>query len=72
MQIIWISGATSHYRKFNITKTQLTRFAAALGFLFIMIGSAIYFMGFRVAIKIDPGMARDMGGVVIPPPLNLT
>jgi murein DD-endopeptidase MepM/ murein hydrolase activator NlpD len=64
MQIIWISGATSHYRKFNITKTQLTRFAAALGFLFIMIGSAIYFMGFRVAIKFDPGMARDMGGVI--------
>ena len=64
MQIIWISGATSHYRKFNITKTQLTRFAAALGLLFIMIGSAIYFMGFRVAIKFDPGMARDMGGVI--------
>lgn len=64
MQIIWISGATSHCRKFNITKTQLTRFAFALGLLFIMLGSAIYFMGFRVAIRFDPGMARDMGGVI--------
>ncbi|MBU3621815.1 M23 family metallopeptidase [Polynucleobacter sp. CS-Odin-A6] len=64
MQIIWISGATSHYRKFNITKTQLTRFAAVLSFLFIMIGSAVYFLGFRVAIKFDPDMARDMGGVI--------
>ncbi|QWD10244.1 M23 family metallopeptidase [Polynucleobacter paneuropaeus] len=64
MQIIWISGATSHCRKFNITKTQLTRFAAALGILFIMLGSAVYFLGFRVAIKFDPGMARDMGGVI--------
>jgi murein DD-endopeptidase MepM/ murein hydrolase activator NlpD len=64
MQIIWISGATSHYRKFNITKTQLTRFAIALSLLFIMLGSAIYFMGFRVAIRFDPGMARDMGGVI--------
>ena len=64
MQIIWISGATSHCRKFNITKTQLTRFTAALGILLIMIGSAVYFLGFRVAIKFDPGMARDMGGVI--------
>ena len=64
MQIIWISGATSHYRKFNVTKTQLTRFAILLALLLIMIGSAIYFMGFRVAIKFDPGMARDMGGVI--------
>jgi len=64
MQIIWISGATSHYRKFNITKTQLTRFAVVLSFLFIMIGSTIYFLGFRVAIKFDPDMARGMGGVI--------
>ena len=64
MQIIWISGATSHYRKFNITKTQLIRFAVALSFLFIMIGSAVYFLGFRVAIKFDPDMARDIGGVI--------
>lgn len=64
MQIIWISGATSHYRKFNVTKTQLTRFAVALSLLFIMIGSAVYFLGFRVAIKFDPDMARGMGGVI--------
>jgi murein DD-endopeptidase MepM/ murein hydrolase activator NlpD len=29
-----------------------------------MVGSAVYFLGFRVAIKYDPGMARDMGGVI--------
>lgn len=40
------------------------RFAAVMGILFIMIGSAVYFLGFRVAIKFDPGMARDMGGVM--------
>jgi murein DD-endopeptidase MepM/ murein hydrolase activator NlpD len=64
MQIIWISGATSHYRKFNVTKTQLTRIAILLALLLIIIGSAIHFMGFRVAIKFDPSMARDMGGVM--------
>jgi hypothetical protein len=64
MQIIWISGATSHYRKFNVTKTQLTRFAVVLGLILIMIGSAIHFLGLRVAIKFDPDMVRDMGGVI--------
>jgi len=64
MQLIWVSSPTSKIRKFNITRKQLMRFTLIFSLLFIVAGSAFYFIGFRIAIKIKPTIAQSLGGVV--------
>ena len=64
MQIIWLSGSTSQFRKFNISKATLIKATGLFSLLLIVLGCVIYFLGFRIAIQINPGIARAMGGVV--------
>ena len=64
MQLIWVASPTSKIRKFNITHKQLIRLALVFSLLFMAAGSAFYFIGFRLAIKVKPAIAQTLGGVV--------
>jgi len=64
MQIIWISGSTSKMKQVKITGGTVVKIAILSFSLFILIGIGIHFLGFRVAIRFSPEMAKDMGGVI--------
>ncbi|MGV0981798.1 MAG: M23 family metallopeptidase [Polynucleobacter sp.] len=64
MQLIWISGSTSHIRRINITKTGLIKLSAVVCFVCVLIGAGLHFLGFRIAVQVRPDLAREMGGVI--------
>ena len=64
MQLIFVASPTSKIKKFNITLKQLTRLVLVSSIMFMAAGSSLYFLGFRLAIKIKPAIAQTLGGVV--------
>jgi len=64
MQLIWISGSTSHVKKINITWRGMTKLAAATALIAITLGALIHFLGFQVAIQYKPDLARNVGGII--------
>lgn len=64
MQIIWISGSTSQIKRLNITGRGLAKVIAVSCLVFILLGAAIHFLGFRVAVQFKPDLARELGGVI--------
>lgn len=64
MQIIWISGSTSQIKKISVTSRDLIKAVFAASAVFILIGAGIHFLGFRVAVKFKPDLARELGGVI--------
>jgi murein DD-endopeptidase MepM/ murein hydrolase activator NlpD len=64
MQLIWISGSTSQVKKINITWRSLAKLAVAISLIAIALGVMIHFLGFKVAIQVNPDLARNVGGVI--------
>jgi hypothetical protein len=64
MQLIWISGSTSSMKQIRITRKTVIKIALLSFSVFILIGMSIHFFGFRVAIRFNPEMAKEMGGVI--------
>ena len=64
MQLIWISGSTSSMKQIRITRRTVIKIALLSFSVFILIGMSIHFFGFRVAIRFNPEMAKEMGGVI--------
>ena len=62
MQLIWISGSTSSMKQIKITRKTVIKIALLSFSVFILIGMSIHFFGFRVAIRFNPEMAKQMGG----------
>lgn len=64
MQLIWISGSTSSMKQIRITRKTVIKIALLSFGVFILIGMSIHFFGYRVAIRFNPEMAKEMGGVI--------
>jgi murein DD-endopeptidase MepM/ murein hydrolase activator NlpD len=64
MQLIWISGSTSQVKKINITWRGIAKLAVATSFIAIALGVMIHFLGFQVAIQVNPDLARNVGGII--------
>ena len=64
MQIIWIPGSTSEIKRINITSKGIAKVIAIACLIFILLGAAIHFLGFRFAVQFKPDLAREMGGVI--------
>jgi murein DD-endopeptidase MepM/ murein hydrolase activator NlpD len=64
MQLIWISGSTSQFKKINITSRGIAKLAVATSVIAIMLGVMIHFLGFQVAIQYNPELARNVSGII--------
>jgi murein DD-endopeptidase MepM/ murein hydrolase activator NlpD len=64
MQLIWISGSTSQFKKINITSRGIAKLAVATSFIAIALGVMIHFLGFQVAIQYNPELARNVSGII--------
>jgi murein DD-endopeptidase MepM/ murein hydrolase activator NlpD len=64
MQLIWISGSTSEFKKINITSRGIAKLAVATSFVAIALGVMIHFLGFQVAIQYNPELARNVSGII--------
>jgi len=64
MQLIWISGSTSQFKKINITSRGIAKLAVATSLIAIMLGVMIHFLGFQVAIQYNPDLARNVSGII--------
>jgi len=64
MQLIWISGSTSSMKQIKITGKTVIKIAFLSFSVFVLIGIGIHFFGYRVAIRFNPEMAKELGGVI--------
>lgn len=63
MQLIWVSGLTARIQTISITDRGLLTAAGALAALLVVLGFAFHWVGLRMAIEMDPGLAQTLGGV---------
>jgi hypothetical protein len=64
MQIIWLSGSTANMHTFNITTKGLLKVFGATCMVFVLLGFAIHFFGFRLVLQLNPSLAHEIGGVI--------
>lgn len=63
MQLIWVSGLTARIQTVSITDRGLLTAAGALAAWLVVLGFAFHWVGLRVAIEMDPGLAQTLGCV---------
>lgn len=63
MQLIWLSGPTARVVTLSITRKTIFWFAAGLAALFFLLGATLQLLGLRVAIEVQPELARKLGAV---------
>ena len=63
MQLIWLSGPTARVVTLSITRKTIFWFAAGLAAMFFLLGAALQLLGLRVAIEVQPELARKLGAV---------
>jgi murein DD-endopeptidase MepM/ murein hydrolase activator NlpD len=63
MQIFWVSGAVGQIKSVNLTLKTLVVSLLVFTVLLISLGSALQFLGFRMAIEYDPAIARSLGNL---------
>lgn len=64
MQLMWISESTGRIKKIPITMRTILVGVACTALFFVVIGAAMNFIGFRIAVEKRPELARAMGGVI--------
>lgn len=63
MQIFWVSGPVGKIHSFNLTIKTVAIAFGALGLFLVVIGAALQFFGFRMALEYDPEIARQLGNL---------
>ena len=63
MQLMWVSGPTGTVRTISITARKILISFCGLAFALIATGFLLYLVGFKIAIEIQPELARSLGGV---------
>lgn len=63
MQIFWVSGAIGKIHSFNLSLKTVVIGFGLLALLLMATGSALQFLGFRLALEYDPQIARQMGNL---------
>lgn len=63
MQVFWISSSVGRIRRINLTFKTLCMIVAMIALVFILLGFALQYLGFRVAVEYNPELVRKLGGV---------
>jgi len=64
MQLMWLSSPLGKMHAVSITKRRIVAALAACAATFVIIGMALHFIGFRMAVQIRPDLVRAVGGVI--------
>lgn len=64
MQLMWLSSPLGKMHAVSITKRKVLLTVAACAGLCVLIGMALYFVGFRMAVQFRPDLVRAVGGVM--------
>ena len=64
MQLMWLSSPLGKLHAVSITKRGVALTIAASATVCVMIGMALYFVGFRMAVQFRPDLVRSFGGVM--------
>jgi murein DD-endopeptidase MepM/ murein hydrolase activator NlpD len=63
MQLFWVSGAVGQIKTINLTFRTLVIGLLVFALFLIILGSALQFFGFRMAVEYDPAIARKLGNL---------
>ena len=63
MQIFWVSGSVGKIRRVNLTFKTLAIFTLVLVITLILLGVALQYAGFRMAVEYNPQLARQLGNL---------
>lgn len=63
MQLMWLSGPTGQVKSISVTARNIFIAAVALTMALLFMGTALNWIGLRVAVEYNPDLARSLGGV---------
>ncbi len=63
MQLMWLSGPTGQVKSISVTARNIFIAAVALTLALLFMGTALNWIGLRVAVEYNPDLARSLGGV---------
>jgi murein DD-endopeptidase MepM/ murein hydrolase activator NlpD len=63
MQLMWLSGPTGQVKSISVTARNIFIAAVALAMALLFLGTALNWIGLRVAVEYNPDLARSLGGV---------
>lgn len=64
MQLMWLSSPLGKMHAVSITKRKVMLVLTACAAICVVIGMALYFVGFRMAVQFRPDLVRVVGGVM--------
>lgn len=63
MQLMWVSGPTGVVKSISITKKSMAIWISGLGFALVLAGVGLHFVGYQMALDLNPAILRTLGGV---------
>jgi murein DD-endopeptidase MepM/ murein hydrolase activator NlpD len=63
MQIMWLSDPTGTVKVFELTTKKIITYASMTSIFFVLLGIGLHFVGFKLALDINPAILRALGGV---------
>lgn len=63
MQVFWVSGPVGKINSFNLSFRTVVLAVLMLSVSLLVLGSALQFFGFRLALEYDPQIARRLGNL---------